>query len=448
MPLAPDVPYEIGDAAFGGYVAGLIDTTRAGSIIASDASQTGLRYMLIVAPASLEHTSKQYKTTNDAAPAAARTRWDGLSATQAMNSSTYPAAQYCAGLTYPSDGGSPWYLGAMDELELIYRNLKATTEANYTTTATSAAGSFPYDGGAVNSGYNPSSDPSGAAYTSTVPGQTSVLAFRDGGGQDLGDAGTNIYYWSATESSAGGAWLQAFSGSNAGHQNFPSKTASGPVRPVRRVLVSDLKAASGTGLAQGAPQLSASGVVAYHFDGVGVISVAHTRSAQGAKSTSGTGLTEQDLLPVVSSGLRASRGAGAIEVEPFVGIFTTGRGDGLLLVTATPLARGSRQTQGDGLLYVTDVPTSTGHKWQRYFTPPGREVYGSGNRFWRRVHIEQGVTVIKRDGGYVSTEWPDDLAIERADAVYFGGYVYPVDDEEHLDLKAAGYDTFYSEDGT
>ena len=119
----------IGDPFMGGFFAGIIDTTK-GNIIPADASQTGLRYALIVAPKSLENTSLQYKTAGSAAPTAARTRWDGLSATIAMNSATYPAAQWCYGRSYPADDASPWYLPAMDELELIYRNLKPTTTNN------------------------------------------------------------------------------------------------------------------------------------------------------------------------------------------------------------------------------------------------------------------------------------------------------------------------------
>lgn len=236
MPLAPDVPYEIGDAAFGGFVAGLIDTTRPGSIIAADASQVGQRYVLIVSPKTLETASRQYKTTNTAGPAATRTRWNGLGATQAMNSAEYPAAQYCLGLTRPADKASAWYLPAMDELELIYRNLKATTESN--NTSSRMAGDFP--GTSVPMGENISSDPTGTAYSSSVPGQTPVTAFRAGGAQALGRQGQNDYYWTATEYSAASAWIQGASGSVAGNQGGFGKDGSLRVRPVRRILVSDL----------------------------------------------------------------------------------------------------------------------------------------------------------------------------------------------------------------
>ena len=66
---------------------------------------------------------------------------------------------------------------AVDELELCYRAFKPTTEANYTTSITRN------DTGSTPCGTNPNSDPTGAAYTSSVPGQTSVVAFRSGGAE-------------------------------------------------------------------------------------------------------------------------------------------------------------------------------------------------------------------------------------------------------------------------
>lgn len=225
----------IGDALMTGFYAGIMDTTK-GNIIAADASQTGLRYALIVAPKSLE-SSLQYKTANSAAPAACSTRWDGLTATAAMASATYPAAQYCAGLTHDADGASGWYMPAMDELELIYRHLKPTTESNYTTATTGST--FP--GTSQSPGYNPSSDPTGSAYTSSVPGQTSVAAFQSGGAQALGASGTNTLFWTATEYNANSTWLQYATGSGtyAGDQIYNNKTASEKVRPVRRFVISE-----------------------------------------------------------------------------------------------------------------------------------------------------------------------------------------------------------------
>lgn len=222
----------IGSAYMGGYYAGIIDTTK-GNIIASDASSVGLRYALIVSPKSLEADSKAIGPSGGS-PAAAKTRWDGLGATSAMNTATYPAAYYCAGLSYPGDGASAWYLPAMDEMCLIYWSLKCSSESNYMTDDTSS--SFP--GGTVVQGVNPSSDPTKAAYTSSVPSQTGVSAFKSGGAQALGTSGSSIGVWTATQYGGSETWAHLVSGGAAGAQYPYSDTTGLPVRPVRRLVLS------------------------------------------------------------------------------------------------------------------------------------------------------------------------------------------------------------------
>ncbi|HEY9249251.1 MAG TPA: hypothetical protein VIO38_08975 [Rariglobus sp.] len=246
MPLAPDVPFEIGQAAFGGYVVGVIDTTRPGSIIATDASQTGQRYVLIMAPKTLQSAAKWSGGASPVnGPSASRTRWDGLTATSAMagaSAGLYPAGQYCWNLAYPTgDGGSRWYLPAMDEFELMYRNLKPTTEANWSSAR--AVTGFPDAGGTSFPGENISSDPSGVGYTAGSPAQTALVNFQTGGAEALhSTTGTTINHWTSTDQDAdnGQAWYQAVSGTTAGGQSPVSMTTNLWVRPVRRVLVSDL----------------------------------------------------------------------------------------------------------------------------------------------------------------------------------------------------------------
>ena len=216
----------IGDAAWGGYMAGIIDTTRVGSIGGTDPSQAGLRYLLIVSPKSIEYTTgKRWKTTDDAGPNATKTRWDGLSATEAMFAAgpEYEAATYCRGLAFPADGGSRWYLPAIYELEVLYRNLKPTTEPHYNA-----------------SGANPASDPTGTAYVpgaTTAPAQSLLAAFQQGGAQAL-EGVSSPYYWSSSEYSAPYASFQHVGGTYAGSQNFTTKTDTyGRVRPVRRFVL-------------------------------------------------------------------------------------------------------------------------------------------------------------------------------------------------------------------
>lgn len=216
----------IGASFMGGYFAGIIDTTR-GNIIAADAYQTGKRYALIVSPKSLESTVAIAWRTATADVPQAKTRWDGLAATQVLTSATYPAFDYCTGKSYPSDGGSQWYLPALDELELIYRNLKPTTTANVTATRTTI---FPPESDLT--GQNISSDPAGAEYTTAVPAQTATVAFRDTGTETLRLG----YLSSATWSSATQAWVQH---TNTGDQrvNVHTNATAAWVRPVRRVLL-------------------------------------------------------------------------------------------------------------------------------------------------------------------------------------------------------------------
>jgi hypothetical protein len=124
------------------------------------------------------------------------------------------------------NGYSDWYLPARDELELIYRHFKPTTESN--NTGTRATGGFGGDGATY--GTNNSSDPNGSGYTASDPSQTSITSFQDGGADYL----TDNYYWSSTEYDASDSWRQGF---NVGYQFTTGKDAAVPVRAVRRVQV-------------------------------------------------------------------------------------------------------------------------------------------------------------------------------------------------------------------
>jgi hypothetical protein len=147
-----------------------------------------------------------------------------------MNSSTYPAAQFCEGLSI--GGYTDWYLPSRDELELCYRNLKPDTTSN--STAARPKSSYPYpEGNDVSGdtmGINRNSSPTGAAYTSGSPAQTAVTAFKSGGSEAFA-AGT---YWSSSDYSSASAWKQLFIN---GYQDDGSRANSEYVRAVRRVAV-------------------------------------------------------------------------------------------------------------------------------------------------------------------------------------------------------------------
>ena len=230
-------PANIGQPVAGGFLAGIIDTV-AGTINSQDDYQTGKQYAVIVSPKSLETgPGPKWDSQNRSGEAGSFTRWDGLSSTNsilAKNDTSYEAFEHIRSIRssdpVPADGGSDWYLPAMDELELIYRNLKPDTANNFT-----GAQSYTFPG-TQDIGFNPSSDPTASAYTAGDPSQTSVTAFQNGGAEaaDLGS------YWSSTDADEGSrAWRQQLVSNSAGYQsaNFKNSTIFS-VRPVRRVILS------------------------------------------------------------------------------------------------------------------------------------------------------------------------------------------------------------------
>jgi len=208
----------VGSSTQGGYYAGNI-------------VDGGVTYKLIVAPnasGSNGGAGISWGPTGSSV-AAAQTLTNGVAASNAMNSSTYPAAYYCKGLNI--GGFTDWYLPARDELEILYRNLKPGTTANYYVNpwrTTNFGTGFGLDNGA--NGYNANSSPVGAAYTASSPVQTGVAVFKTGGTEAFVD----FPYWSSTEFNATLAWAQYF---NDGTQTAGYRLSNYPVvRALRRVL--------------------------------------------------------------------------------------------------------------------------------------------------------------------------------------------------------------------
>ena len=197
----------------GGYFTGVIDTRAI--------DPNGLRYLIFVAPKALGESRKRWKTKMTIG-SGTTSKWDGWRNTNAMNNSEHPAAQFTRSLTI--NGYNDWYLPAVDELELLYRNFKPTIGNNYTS---SNDPYDPYTG--YNSGYNPSSDPVGGNYTATNPAPTSNSLFKTGGSE----AFTATSYWSSSECSSSSSFTQHFvNGLQNGHY---VKAYSGYVRAVRRL---------------------------------------------------------------------------------------------------------------------------------------------------------------------------------------------------------------------
>jgi hypothetical protein len=231
-------PANIGEPIAGGFLAGVIDTV-AGTIDSQDAYQTGERYAVIVSPKSLESSiGLKWNASGSSNANNSDTRWDGLSATNAilsLNNTDYEAHDYISNVRSSNppptfSGGSDWYLPALDELELIYRNLKSQVTDNSTGTLDRG---FPAP---QSYGENISSDPNGDAYTTSDPSQTNVLVFQEGNSEAMGFQ----YYMTSSWGNTNTAHYQEFTDAfgRAGAQTaFPDQmdSTNKVVRPVRHI---------------------------------------------------------------------------------------------------------------------------------------------------------------------------------------------------------------------
>ncbi len=169
-------------------------------------------FALIVAPkAEGEHDETKWIANYKDVPGAL-SYFDGMSNTKAMAEAGSQLAKL--GLDLRIGGLDDWYLPSQDELEIIYRNLKPTTETNSCY---------------ARSGINLSAITPTRPYTPDFPLQTQAEAFIEGGEQ----AFEADWYWSSTQLASGsdGAWTQYF---DYGDQNDGGKSAALRARAVRR----------------------------------------------------------------------------------------------------------------------------------------------------------------------------------------------------------------------
>lgn len=166
----------IGAPFEGGFYAGLI-------------TLNGETYGIAVSPkASGELEEARWgKVGEDVA--AATSFNDGLANTKAMAAANSDLARWMLALEIA--GFADWYLPSRDELEILYRNLKPTTQQNYCS---------------WRDGENPSTTPFSYPYSDQSPSQTSAEAFAN----DAAEAFSPRWYWASTQFSPGSAWIQDF----------------------------------------------------------------------------------------------------------------------------------------------------------------------------------------------------------------------------------------------
>lgn len=200
------------------------------------------RFRIIVAPkAGGETSNKAIGNSTLALPAACQTLTEGMAATQAMRdagtSTVYPAAHWARNLTI--NGRTDWYIPARDELEICFRNLKPTTNDNNTSNIRSQSvinytNNGSYGGADTRTGLNDNSEPTGSAYTSINPGQTTVNVFKSGNSEVF----TSDQYISSSEFSTSDNWTQFFVTASLGLQVPATKTTSSlRIRAVRRSII-------------------------------------------------------------------------------------------------------------------------------------------------------------------------------------------------------------------
>ena len=211
----------------GGYYAGTLSLTGSGIVT----------HYLVLHPRETLPASIAYASTVPL-PSGMLSAIDGLANTTALATDGAPAAVAARAST--TGGFTDWYIPAIYEVDIIYRNLKPINDLNYVLAD-----------GIYSMGTNPFAVP-GTAYTTTVPAQTTVTAFRTSGAQAIQES-----IWSSTRadstemtvaspfSNSSRVFGQAFAFRIFGSGNYGALTTNfgqntlsvGQYRPIRKVPV-------------------------------------------------------------------------------------------------------------------------------------------------------------------------------------------------------------------
>lgn len=207
------VPTVPGTAFAGGYYVGRF----------RDAGQL---YALIVAPKATGETTTTFWTGSGGYSEAttALSVSDGLGNTNKMiGNANLTGPRWCRNLRI--GGYDDWYMPAQDELEICYRYLKPTTQANQTLSS-----SFAKD-----PGKNSSAVPATSGYTTAAPAQTTNPAFKSGGAEAF-DAKA---YWCSTGQTNASyiGWYQTFASGLQDGQNLQLYNSTASTRAVRRIPI-------------------------------------------------------------------------------------------------------------------------------------------------------------------------------------------------------------------
>lgn len=195
-----------------------------GGFYAGRIMEDGVLYDLVLAPKATGQTTLKH-SLSDNSTLYARSVYDGAGNTASLIADNQPSGNYAKNATI--NGFTDWIVPARDELEVIYRNLKASIAANWVGERTKHNSDDPVE----QVGYNQYSRPAGAAYSANVPLQTSVELFK----LSAQEAFTGALYLSSTQNWDGGrCWVQNM---NTGAQTLQLKSIDTLVRLIRKVKV-------------------------------------------------------------------------------------------------------------------------------------------------------------------------------------------------------------------